>query len=124
MKTLEEKIIEILDNNLDYKPHCITGMGTSAKEIASMMKEFMEWIGAVGISYVTHSYSPKSKGKYQRVVLTEDNEFEITQYAFDELFDYWLKKVKGILSPDEIKEIYNNGKSLTKDKLKPNNIKK
>ena len=94
MKTLEEKIIEILDNRMDCDGQYITGMATSAKEIASMMKEFVEWIGAVGISYVTHSYSPKSKGKYQRVVLTEDNEFEITQYAFDELFDYWLNNIK------------------------------
>ncbi|MFA5458004.1 MAG: hypothetical protein WC261_10280, partial [Synergistaceae bacterium] len=51
MKALEEKIIEILDNNLDYKPHCITGMGTSAKEIASMMKEFIEWVDTEGYRF-------------------------------------------------------------------------
>ena len=90
--TLEEKIIEMLES-VKFRSDCVTHEKIS-KEIASMMKEFVEWIGAVGISYVTHSYSPKSKGKYQRVVLTEDNEFEITQYAFDELFDYWLNNIK------------------------------
>lgn len=94
MKPLEEKIIEILDNRMDCDGQFITGMGTSAKEIASMMNEFIGWMGRIGINYVTHAYNSENKGKYQRVILKEDNEFEITQYTFDELFDYWIKHKK------------------------------
>ena len=90
MKALEEKIIEILDNNLDYKPHCITGMGTSAKEIASMMKEFVEWL-----EFDTKFECIKKTltGEIFWQIPHEDR-MDGTHYSFDELFDYWLKNIK------------------------------
>jgi hypothetical protein len=83
MKALEEKIIEILDNNLDYKPHCITGMGTSAKEIASMMKEFIEWVDTEG--YRFHS---------RHNIWCYENRIGVVRKTIDELFDYWLNNIK------------------------------
>ena len=57
-------------------------------------KEFLNWMGRVGISYVTHAYREENKGKYQRVILKEDNEFEITQYTLDELIEYWKTNIR------------------------------
>lgn len=96
MKTFEEKIIEILnrDKNLECnydftqekEKDCLINLCSNiakAKEIASMMKEFMDWVMENEYFY----------GKLSEEILTpllDLPEFKTT----DELFDYWLKNIK------------------------------
>lgn len=83
MKALEEKIIEILDNRMDCDGQFITGMVTSAKEIASMMKEFMEWVDTEG--YRFHS---------RHNIWCFENRIGVVRKTIDELFDYFINNIK------------------------------
>jgi|GEM_PF-6682211 len=83
MKTLKEQIIEILDNRMDCDEQYITGMATSAKEIASMMKEFMEWVDTEG--YRFHS---------RHNIWCFENRIGVVRKTIDELFDYFINNIK------------------------------
>jgi hypothetical protein len=110
MKDLKEEIREVLSKiqigeDCKGKPYYFGSEGAIEMDLALDLlipfieqnyvpREFLNWMGRVGISYVTHSYNDKNKGKYQRVILKEDNEFEITQYTLDELLNYWKQNIK------------------------------
>ena len=93
MKTLEEKIIEIhkdklwigeeYDTRKDKSQHFIEGLYDSAKEIASMMKEFVEWVDTEG--YRFHS---------RHNIWCFENRIGVVRKTIDELFDYFINNIK------------------------------
>ena len=83
MKTLEEKIIEILES-VKFRSDCVTHEKIS-KEIASMMKEFMEWFIDQYIFY----YNPKLKKFFDQTLITS-----LPEVTIDDIFDYWLNNIK------------------------------
>ena len=100
MKTLEEKIIEILDKdkNLECKydftqekeEDCLMNLCSNtakAKEIASMMKEFILWKDE-NTEPVLNSNYPEY---YHCFWIQYPNNEAI---PFDEVFDYWEENIR------------------------------
>jgi hypothetical protein len=83
MKKLEVKIIEILDNRMDCDGQYITGMATSARDIAFIIEEFITWI-------MINEYF--WGGLCERIMTPIIGLPEVD--SFDELFDYWLNNIK------------------------------
>ena len=74
---MQERIVLILENYLDYKPHVITGIEQSAKEIFLLMKDFIEW-------KEEHTHIRNKNGRY---IYWEHH------YTLSTLFTYWYNNV-------------------------------
>ena len=89
MNHIEDKIFETLDNNLDYIPHCITGMGVSSKLIASLITEFITWF----VNIQDNPFGKIITGQNDAVYINFSEGSE-NRYSLDDIFNYWLKNVK------------------------------
>ena len=85
MKTLEEKILEILNNCMDCDGRYITGKPASVIEIASIMKDFIKWF----IDQYKFYYNPKLKKFFDQTLITS-----LPEVTIDDIFDYWLNNIK------------------------------
>ena len=81
-------ILEILENN---HPRIKDNM-KSAKEIAEMMKEFIEWVGKNGMFFDTRDINDPDNNKWLHYV-DEDNSDEIIYLTTENLFNYWYGNI-------------------------------
>ncbi len=81
-------ILEILENN---HPRIKDNM-KSAKEIAEMMKEFIEWVGKNEMFFDTRDINDPDNNKWLHYV-DEDNSDEIIYLTTENLFNYWYGNI-------------------------------
>jgi hypothetical protein len=84
---MKEKILEILIDKIkatphDYYPTGIEGIPQSAREIAGMVKEFIEWMTCNHVFRATN---------YSSVLYTIYSDCH--EYTLDELFNYWYDNI-------------------------------
>lgn len=77
MKTLEEKILEIIRTGRNF-----TQM---AEDITAHLKEFIEWL----LRQVKFHFNPKTKKWIDQTLITSQPEVTL-----DEIFDYWFNNIK------------------------------
>ncbi len=65
---------------------------TSAKEIAEMMKEFIEWVGKNEMFFDTRDINDPDNNKWLHYV-DEDNSDEIIYLTTENLFNYWYGNI-------------------------------
>ena len=84
---MKEKILEIIQDKVElslsgnYKSVYIDGADNAAKEIASHIMEFIEWIGE------NNTKEPKWRAFLLDLLGTKS-------YTTEELYQYWLNNVK------------------------------
>ena len=89
---MKDAILEILLNKVkatahDFYPTGIEGLPQSAREIAELMTEFIEWIG---LEYGFHSLAIREIDMKWLYPLDLDEDKE---YTTNELFTYWHDNV-------------------------------
>jgi hypothetical protein len=81
--TMEEKILEIIDNHTDEVDGHVYDYEVVAKEITTHVFEFIEWIGesAERMNHLWYVYQ----------LAVEEKDACLTT---EELYQYWLKEIK------------------------------